>query len=76
MKEILGRRTFFQLCSAMAAWMSSPPRRAAAAPDDVRKSVRAAFCGRFLRNGGEAVQIMRGRSCGTRLRRCLELLAP
>ena len=32
MKENLGRRTFFQLCSAWAAWMAGPQQRAAAAP--------------------------------------------
>src|SRR5262252_3238563 len=33
------RRTFFQLCSALAAWMSSPPQRAAASPQAGRRSV-------------------------------------
>ena len=32
MKENLGRRTFFQLCSALAALMAGPQQRAAAAP--------------------------------------------
>jgi hypothetical protein len=32
MKENVGRRTFFQLCSALAAWMAGPQQRAAAAP--------------------------------------------
>src|SRR5215475_15044231 len=38
MKETVGRRTFFQLCSAVAAWMSSP-QGAAAAPQDGRRTV-------------------------------------
>jgi len=39
MNQAVPRRTFFQLCSALAAWTSRPPQHAAAAPQAGRRTV-------------------------------------
>src|SRR5581483_11455579 len=39
MNQVVARRTFFQVCSALAAWMATPAKPAAAAPQG-RRTVR------------------------------------
>ena len=40
MNRTLPRRTFVELCSALAAWMSAPAQHAIAAPQEPRRAVK------------------------------------